>query len=182
MDRDSKREEEKYVYDRLVHPSSIRLFQLLPGTTTSPIVGRLREVELLEDADVAPDYAALSYTWDLTSDKPEHIFIDGRWFAVRNNLFVALQALRDSRVGKMFWIDAICIYSDRSKIKRCRNLRREHLFSEGFDFAQFVCRFLGALKVCAPHFQLRMSLLRLLRVGSRLFINSSSIVRFSAIL
>lgn len=35
----------------------------------------------------------------------------------------------------LLWIDALCIYLDRYRMKDCRNLRFGPLFSEGFRFA-----------------------------------------------
>ena len=105
----SEKNNETYVYDQLFSSNSIRLFRLLPGPKGSSVFGALRSVELAEDADTAPGYTALSYTWGSSLEKPSPIWIDGKPFPVRENLLKALEALRDPQRSTTLWIDALCI-------------------------------------------------------------------------
>lgn len=100
----------QYQYERLSYASTIRLFDLLPGTSSSPISGTLRQVDLPEDSEAAPEYTAVSYTWGSPEDIcPLPIWIDGKTFTVHNNLFFLLRTLRHSKQVRTFWIDAIAI-------------------------------------------------------------------------
>jgi hypothetical protein len=115
--------------------NEIRLFLLDPGGHSERISGRLRHVSLDDDIQ----YTALSYVWgDPNVTRP--INLDGYSFGVTTNLKSTLLHLRHRTQRENLWIDAICTYSDRSRIKHCRNLRFEPLFSEGFDFAYLVGR------------------------------------------
>ncbi len=77
--------------------------------------------------DNAPEYAALSYEWH-GPDPDIHLFdvyVNGHLMHLTVNLIVALSYFR-SRVTPgpfLLWVDAICIYPDRSRIKYLRNLR-----------------------------------------------------------
>ena len=53
---------------------------------------------------------------------------------VRSNLYALLSHLRRTKYKSMFWIDAICIYSDRTAMKHLGILRFMPQLSEGFDF------------------------------------------------
>lgn len=100
----------QYTYERLGSSSAIRVFDLLPGTSSSPISGKLRQLDLPEDFDAAPEYTALSYTWGSPEDVcSSPIWIDGKPFTVRYNLFSVLRTLRHSKDVRTFWIDAIAI-------------------------------------------------------------------------
>ncbi|RMZ75330.1 hypothetical protein DV737_g5350, partial [Chaetothyriales sp. CBS 132003] len=101
---------EAYQHHRLTLQNSIRLFDLHGAEPGSPVCGTLREVELPEDVEAAPQYLALSYTWGLPQDiSTTPIWIGGKSLKVRKNLMLALQALRDPKDDRTFWIDAICI-------------------------------------------------------------------------
>jgi hypothetical protein len=57
-------------------------------------------------------YAALSFTWGLPGDTRQ-IILNRHRFEVRKNLYDFL--LRpESRSGVPLWVDAICLYLDRS--------------------------------------------------------------------
>jgi Heterokaryon incompatibility protein (HET) len=49
------------------------------------------------------------------------------------HLAAALRCLQYDNRDRFLWVDTVCIYSDRSRIKHCRNLRFEPLFS-GFAY------------------------------------------------
>jgi len=102
---------EPYIYEELVSSNSIRVFDLSPSSKGSGIFGILRQVSLPEDADTssALSYAALSYTWGSPNDKHWRIWVDGKPVLVRDNLYTALQTLRDQQISTTLWIDALCI-------------------------------------------------------------------------
>lgn len=104
--------EKPYVYDRLISSGSIRLFTLKPGKPGSAIVGTLHQVDLPDEAHTSPKYTALSYAWGSPNDHILPIWVNDRLFRVRENLFTALQALRDEDLPKRLWIDALCISQD----------------------------------------------------------------------
>ena len=56
-------------------------------------------------------------------------------FKIGMTLGKALMWLSGRRVFKLLWIDRLCTYPDRYRIKHCRNLRLGPLFSEVFDLA-----------------------------------------------
>ena len=67
------------------------------------------------DLHSAGDYAALSYTWG-TIAPSTLILVDKRVPLITENLYLALLHLRQ-RQATMLWVDALCIYSNRSSIK-----------------------------------------------------------------
>lgn len=86
----------------------IRLLDIHPGKLGTRIECTLRCVSL----DDKPAYDALSYTWGPPSKEIEIIVNGTHAVAVRENLFLALQALRKRRARwsqTTAWIDAICI-------------------------------------------------------------------------
>jgi len=122
------------------HPPEIRLVTIEKAESPeAPIHMRLEHV----DFHFTLQYYALSYTWDSPGPgfpadwgdgSTRTIRIDDQDFPVRLNLFSAIESLRlRGFSGAKFWIDAICIYSDRSRMKHCRNLRFEPPFCEGID-------------------------------------------------
>lgn len=99
----------RYIHDSLQSGNWIRVFDLYPGLKHDPIDGHLRQIELPEPPEHAPEYTTLSYTWGSPKDPRFHILIDRRSFEVRENLLHALKALRHPREKVVLWIDAICI-------------------------------------------------------------------------
>lgn len=62
--------------------------------------------------DKSPPYTAISYTWGRDA-ADRRIFLQGRPFAVRKNLWDFLRQKRSEKTPKTFyWIDAICINQD----------------------------------------------------------------------
>ena len=78
-------------------------------------------------------YEALSYTWGESNDITT-IRVDGSEMQVTRNLESALRHLRHHEKSRILWVDAICIYSDRTAMKHLGNLKFVPQFSEGFDF------------------------------------------------
>lgn len=64
-----------------------------------------------------PAYNALSYTWGAPDDPVHRIWLNGRPFEVRSNLYDCLVHFRDATIQESgvplwMWIDAICINQD----------------------------------------------------------------------
>ncbi|KAE8161442.1 heterokaryon incompatibility protein-domain-containing protein [Aspergillus tamarii] len=99
----------RYTYRPLAKGSTkIRLLRLLPNEDKAARV----ECELIEytltDSSGQHPYEALSYVWG-RGDEPQSILIGGRAFHVTRNLHAVLLRLRNHRVARLLWIDAICI-------------------------------------------------------------------------
>jgi hypothetical protein len=70
---------------------------------------------------------------------------------VAANLKVALRYLSHKYVERILWIDAICIYSYRTAMKRLGNLRFMPQFSEGFHFVSERKKSYSVLPRCTLH-------------------------------
>jgi hypothetical protein len=92
--------------------SSIRLIEILPGD--GPTITCALKVF---DLSTCPDYIALSYVWGHSSPCTK-IILNGLEFVIRNNLYQALQALRQM-ISKA--------HSDASKMKYLRFERESKL-------------------------------------------------------
>lgn len=96
----------------------IRLLHLLPAPQSSAIECNLETVSLqslerkrstlLGSRGPRPRWEALSYTWGETGGGTS-IFLNGKPFAVRRNLWLALCSLRLEDESRVIWIDAICV-------------------------------------------------------------------------
>lgn len=96
-----------YCYSPLPE-GSIRLFRLLPDQDkNSPIKGQLFDFALLDSEGICP-YESLSYVWG-SENKPQSISVDGHDLPVGRNLHIALSHLRHGFLGRILWVDAICI-------------------------------------------------------------------------
>jgi hypothetical protein len=93
-----------YNYTALVAPNEIRLVQILPGETSSPVSCEIFHTSL----DSHPSYEALSYTWGTLGSS---LTICANLFAlaVSENLHEALQRIRLPSERRTIWIDAISI-------------------------------------------------------------------------
>lgn len=107
-----------YRYKRLQHPDEIRLLVLYSGSFSDPIKCRLDHVRLAEE----PPYDALSYAWG-DSSKPRTVLCENRAIPVTGSLFSAPRRLRCQDRDRVLWADAICIYSDRTRMKHLGKLR-----------------------------------------------------------
>lgn len=85
---------------------SLRLLQLLKGEKTDNIECELFQAYL--DGDDLIPYHAVSYTWGGT-EMCSAVTVNGRTLGVTENLYLALQSLRERKTDRVFWIDAICI-------------------------------------------------------------------------
>ncbi|KAL2068136.1 hypothetical protein VTL71DRAFT_16234 [Oculimacula yallundae] len=86
----------------------IRLM-VLPGKVKDPLSVRLVTTNLQADGiGAAATYEALSYQWG--SPLPaRNITVDDCPFRMRDNLYLALLALRDEQFPRCLWVDALCI-------------------------------------------------------------------------
>jgi hypothetical protein len=112
----------------------IRLLTLLPGGHDDPIHCSLRNVRRNDIAGAD----ALSYTWGEPPAAYE-TWINDRPFAVRENLYHALKALRLPDSERLLWIDAVCI--DQSNLME-RNHQVQQM-AQIFGSAKSVIVWLG---------------------------------------
>jgi hypothetical protein len=102
--------EKKYEYRPLKEPGAIRLIELQPSTDQN---ARL-ECTLLHTTfgelsdEVVYHYCALSYVWGSSKDTMP-ILVDEKDLLVTVSLGTALLHLRDPRIPRYLWADAICI-------------------------------------------------------------------------
>ncbi|EAA29804.3 HET-domain-containing protein [Neurospora crassa] len=104
-----------YKYQRIdLSTDAIRLVRLLKGFHRDPIHCELFET-FLHQVEGVP-YEALSYAW---GDSPVacEIVINDRRSPVKENLHMALLALRQTNEDRVLWIDAICIDQSNDKEK-----------------------------------------------------------------
>ncbi|MCJ1351790.1 MAG: hypothetical protein MMC33_001774 [Icmadophila ericetorum] len=93
-----------YIYDPIIHNSSIRLLILAPGQSNDPISCELYTVDL----ETSPEYEAISYCWGGPPDERK-IACGNRTLSITKNLYDALQQIRDQKEPRILWTDAICI-------------------------------------------------------------------------
>ncbi|KAH9208123.1 heterokaryon incompatibility protein-domain-containing protein, partial [Leptodontidium sp. 2 PMI_412] len=83
---------------------SLRLLQLHPGSGRQEIQSTISDVKFISN----PTYSALSYTWG-SPDRTNSIKVNGSRLQIRENLWNALHDLRDPKMTRVLWVDAICI-------------------------------------------------------------------------
>lgn len=96
--------------ERLAHGDTIRLLRVAPSSnldSNAPLVCSIVKTRL----ELAPVYTALSYAWgnDVATTS---LSVDGVSFMIRQNLHLALLALRYVSLERILWVDAICINQD----------------------------------------------------------------------
>jgi hypothetical protein len=96
-------------YSSLQDSDEIRLLHLQPGSGTEEMKCSIEHVKFSSN----PQYKALSYMWG-PENPVQSIVINETDCAVRENLGLALQHLRLENETRILWIDAICLYVDRS--------------------------------------------------------------------
>ncbi|KAH3995438.1 hypothetical protein HBH98_145120 [Parastagonospora nodorum] len=82
----------------------IRVLDLLPGNTGDQIECKVRIISL----DGKEQYEALSYVWGERST-PKEIVASGQNVSVTENLYAALERLRNPQQIRTIWIDQLCI-------------------------------------------------------------------------
>lgn len=96
-----------YEYRRIdMAKDAIRLVRLVQGWGIQPIQCEVFET-YLHQADGVP-YEALSYEWG-AKEAADSILLDGCPVTVTENLYLALECLRQPNEDRLLWIDAICI-------------------------------------------------------------------------
>lgn len=84
-----------------------------------PIECLLEDYEL--SSELCPDYRALPYTWG-TSNRECRILLNGTSFLVTQNLYEAMQQIRNlGYCSSLWWIDLICI-NQSDKSERCQQV------------------------------------------------------------
>lgn len=113
---------------------AIRLLRLIPDQYNTPISCKIEEVLLGEEG---VPYEALSYTWgDLSLQESINIVdhTDGTICSlmVTKNLYTALQYLRDPKVERRLWADAVCINQkdDEERGQQISQMRQVYLKAE----------------------------------------------------
>jgi hypothetical protein len=101
---------ESYEYRALTEPGAIRLIELQPSPDLNAAIKCvLLHTTLSEMNDeVTYHYCAPSYVWGIIQD-PKSVVIDGKELRVTAILETALRHLRDPRLPRYLWADAICI-------------------------------------------------------------------------
>ena len=98
----------EYKYAVLPH-GSIRLLHLLPfEADEDPIKCQLFDYPIRNTGDRAGLYEALSYCWGSPA-KPNRILIGDCYLPITASLYAALLQLRDHSIGRVIWVDAVCI-------------------------------------------------------------------------
>lgn len=105
---DAKMETAVFRHQALPPGPWIRLLQLQPGSRLEPIRCLVFH-KTLDDA--ADEYDALSYVCG-PSGPSRLIYVNGKCFAIRKNLFQFLVQLRSEGEAITLWADAICIEQD----------------------------------------------------------------------
>lgn len=85
----------------------IRVLDILPGRFGDPLRAELRVVSRAEEP--TPAYEALSYTCGPATRGTFAILQKNVKFPITDNLYDALQRLRQKRKTRTLWVDAICI-------------------------------------------------------------------------
>jgi hypothetical protein len=123
-----------FQYNDGIDSQHIRLLHLPdPTASTSPPHITIHTFPL----DKCPDYLALSYTWGPPdSSHPAYttrdrlaIQLDGRVFAVRPNLFHALQQVCAVRPGNYLWVDSICINQNNMQERADQVSIMDHIYT-----------------------------------------------------
>lgn len=110
---------DEYRHERLKLAGGFMRLLQIQGTATNTklnnrgISGHSNDVISLRITQYAisrrPAYIAVSYTWGNAKDAGRVVRVNGRPFAVRQNLWTLLWHLRQQGESRFLWIDALCI-------------------------------------------------------------------------
>ncbi|RGP78862.1 hypothetical protein FLONG3_3061 [Fusarium longipes] len=75
-----------------------------------------------------PPYEGMSYTWG-DDEATKTILVNGCAFAIRPNLFSALESLRNNDDSRTVWIDAICINQQDEQERNNQVLQMNNIYS-----------------------------------------------------
>jgi hypothetical protein len=99
----------QYQYHPLSKESNvIRLLLLLPSNDEPENLRCGLFEYTIQEAEGSHPYEALSYVWG-SGDNARSILIDNQELRVTENLYKALLRLRDRKITRTIWVDAICI-------------------------------------------------------------------------
>lgn len=94
----------------------------------------------------ATSYTALSYAWG-TESSTEHIFLNGRPFPVRPNLWSCLFNLAGNECNMNLWVDAICI-NQEDNLEKSNQVKR---MNDTYTRADHVAVWLGLPSICETY-------------------------------
>jgi hypothetical protein len=139
-----------------LHEASIRLIQVQKVLSVDEGLIQCS----IEQATTSASYSCLSYRWGNPSHHHYSIRINGKRFAVRENLFNYLEVLRAglspmSTQSEPMWIDALCIDQDNPQ-------ERNHQVAQMGDiYSRAKCVFVWLGKIPRPETQSITSLVRM---------------------
>jgi hypothetical protein len=117
-----------------INREEIRLMHLLPGARGSPCRCALSHVSLKDD-DLW--YTALSYAWGSLEDPRtvavESLLGESGSISVTQNLYSALDYIRDTKKTRTLWIDAICIDQANIPERNYQVQRMRHIYRRAFQ-------------------------------------------------
>ena len=123
--------------------NNIRLLRPLGQNKDGLLCYKIKHVSLTAKLT----YAALSYTWDVSTDSDPDVELDGITFRVRRNLHSALRQLHESQlVDKCLWVDAICINQGTDDAASSERSNQITLMKQIYERATKVLVWLGAPK------------------------------------
>lgn len=103
------------MYTNINSDWQIRILTLLPGAYGAKLVSHLSVADIilragvvLHERQIRVEYTALSYCWG-EQTYPRLLECNGFDYSITENLFAALQRLRDPRREIHLWVDAVCI-------------------------------------------------------------------------
>jgi len=107
------------VYPERLEEGTARILVLHPGSASDDIKCHLRQKVPLAQVplDEVLSYDALSYVWGDKKKNPGFIVLCESHFAVTRNLAEVPRHLRFPSSERMLWVDALCIYLDRYRMK-----------------------------------------------------------------
>jgi hypothetical protein len=95
-----------FQYEALQDPQDIRLVEIQPSSNNLTQIECKMITTSLSNSDLS--YQCLSYVWG-TPDQNRSILCNNRILNVTDNLFVALNNLRQNKATFRMWIDQLCI-------------------------------------------------------------------------
>jgi hypothetical protein len=101
----------EFTYKPLAGPDGIRLIELHPALDAFAALQCSlihTALSICDNGDIFGHYTTLSYVWGCPN-KTSTIWIDGTPLLITQNLFTALQDLRDKTRTLLLWADGICI-------------------------------------------------------------------------
>jgi len=117
----------KYEYTSIAK-DEIRILYIQPGHGDEQIECEIMSHKRTEDVA----YKALSYCWGTDSASCK-ILVQGSTLYIRNNLFLALQQIRDPNVVVSLWTDALCINQSNNDEKASQVTSLDDVYRRATD-------------------------------------------------